>query len=363
MNNSSDLTTYMSEAIERLIRSAIKTAVSNPREAAFFMRFAADSKKAAGKRRAYEDKGTHIPAFLISSITSLCNLQCKGCYARTNRICGKGLENKQLSAERWGDIFREAQNIGVEFILLAGGEPLMRRDVIERAAGVKSIIFPLFTNGTMLDDPAVDLFDKNRHILPVLSIEGSEAQTDERRGGGTYDMLMTAMDRLKQKGIYYGASITVTAENIQTVASDEFIGGLGDKSCKFVIFVEYVPVAAGSEPLAPANKERDYLAKRQRELRSRFTNMIFISFPGDEKALGGCLAGGRGFFHINPAGGAEPCPFSPYSDISLADTSLLDAMKSPLFRKLQQSGLLEREHAGGCTLFEQNEAVKELTGK
>ena len=88
--------------------------------------------------------------------------------------------------------------------------------------------------------------------------------------------------------------------------------------------------------------------------------MILISFPGDEKSSGGCLAAGRGFFHINPYGGAEPCPFSPYSDINVSKTSLLQAIDSKLFTKLRSGGILTGEHSGGCVLFEKHTDVKNL---
>lgn len=61
-------------------------------------------------------------------------------------------------------------------------------------------------------------------------------------------------------------------------------------------------------------------------------------------------------------GGAEPCPFSPYSDVNLRETTLRDALKSPLFLKLKENGNLEKEHIGGCVLFEQEEQVKQLMG-
>ena len=88
--------------------------------------------------------------------------------------------------------------------------------------------------------------------------------------------------------------------------------------------------------------------------------MVYISFPGDEKSSGGCVAAGRGFFHINSHGGAEPCPFSPYSDINVRDTSLQAAMKSPLFLALQEEGVLMEEHPGGCVLHEKRTQVESL---
>lgn len=85
-----------------------------------------------------------------------------------------------------------------------------------------------------------------------------------------------------------------------------------------------------------------------------------MSFPGDEKYTGGCLAAGRGFFHINANGDAEPCPFSPYSDISVRDHSLLEVLDSRLFVKMRQSGMLLGEHTGGCLLFNKEDDVKKM---
>ena len=126
---------------------------------------------------------------------------------------------------------------------------------------------------------------------------------------------------------------------------------------------EYVPADRSSADLAPDEKDRVYIEDRLRQLRETQKELLFLSFPGDEKSSGGCLAAGRGFFHINPTGGAEPCPFSPYSDTSLANISLKEALQSPLFLLLRSSGNLMQEHNGGCVLFEQEEQVKKLRDK
>lgn len=95
-------------------------------------------------------------------------------------------------------------------------------------------------------------------------------------------------------------------------------------------------------------------------LRSRYDDMVLLSFPGDELAMGGCMAAGREFFHINSHGGAEPCPFSPYSDINVKTTSLRDAMKSRLFDALREKHVLEETHVGGCVLFTQRAQVEQI---
>ncbi len=88
--------------------------------------------------------------------------------------------------------------------------------------------------------------------------------------------------------------------------------------------------------------------------------MVFVSFPGDEKSSGGCLAAGHGFFHINSHGGAEPCPFSPYSDINVRDTSIREALRSGLFQALQNEGILMDDHIDGCVLNEKRAEVDAL---
>lgn len=363
MSSEFSLSDYVSNGIENIVKGIIKASLKNPKETAFVLKYALASKEAKKRREAFIEKGENVPAFLISSISSNCNLFCKGCYARENKSCGEGLENKQMSTERWAELFKEAKEMGVSFILLAGGEPLMRRDVIEKAAEIKEIMFLVFTNGTLLREDNLKLFDKNRNLLPIISIEGDREQTDNRRGFGTYNTIMKAMDTLKDAGLLYGASVTVTTENVNTVTSKEFFQKLYDKGCRAVVFVEYVPVIEETKYLAPTDLEREILEIKQQELRESYEDAVFISFPGDEKYSGGCLAAGRGFFHINVNGSAEPCPFSPYSDMNLKDCSLREALKSPLFRKLNETGMLMGEHDGGCLLFQKENEVKEMLGE
>ena len=217
MENDFNLSQYMSNGIENIVRGVVKASLRNPKETSFVLKYALASKEAKKKREMNEREGEHVPAFLISSITSSCNLFCKGCYARANKSCGENPQKQQMSTQRWEELFKEAKEIGISFILLAGGEPLLRKDVIEKAAEHKEIIFPIFTNGTMLQDEYIKLLDKNRNLVPILSIEGNKKQTDDRRGEGTYNLLMNVMDKLKKKGILHGVSVTVTTENVSKI--------------------------------------------------------------------------------------------------------------------------------------------------
>ena len=148
MEQGFDIQAYMTRGVERVVGDIVKATFKNPRESAYMAKFALASHAASRKRRKAENAGEHIPAFLIASITSQCNLHCAGCYSRCNHATVDAAPVRQLTAEEWLRIFDEADELGVSFILLAGGEPMIRRDIIEAAGKHPNILFPVFTNGT-----------------------------------------------------------------------------------------------------------------------------------------------------------------------------------------------------------------------
>ena len=351
---------HIEGGVEKIVTDAIKATLRDPKQSAYFLRFAAASKKAAETRLALEQQGEHVPAFLIASITSSCNLHCAGCYARGLHSASDEAPVDQLTGEQWKNVFEQAEAIGVSFIMLAGGEPMLRKDVIEAAGSIPNILFPIFTNGTFFTEQYRALFDRCRNLVPVLSIEGGPEATDTRRGSGMYARLVKLMDDFSARHQLYGASVTVTRENYQEVTSPEFIETLTSRGCKLVIYVEFVPMDESEESLAPGAAERAFIAERVNSVRNAREDVILLCFPGDELELGGCMAGGREFFHINSHGGAEPCPFSPFSDVNVRDRSLREALSSPLFRALRTEGLLEGEHDGGCVLYAKRHQVMAL---
>lgn len=348
-----NLTGMLNDSIERLIHGAAKSTAFG----STFPKMRARLLKSAAKRNIMERKGLHISPFIIASITSKCNLNCTGCYAHANNA--ERPLHAPLSTSQWREIFSQAKTLGVSFILLAGGEPLMRRDVVELAAEFPEIVFPVFTNGTLADDDFFKLLEQNRNIIPVLSIEGGKFLTDTRRGEGTFDRLINLMRSLEARNIFFAVSITVTKNNICEVTNSDFAGKLEKAGCGLVFYVEYVPADGNSNELAPGDAERELLNSEIEKLRKEF-GMIFISFPGDEVKTGGCLAAGRGFFHISVDGSAEPCPFSPYSELNLRENSLENALKSEFFKKLQSEDIINAHHDGGCVLWEKRNEVKKL---
>ena len=360
MNNNFNIQDYLANGVEYILKESIRTTIKNPKESIFLLKFSKHARKATKIRQKYAENGQNIPAFLIASITSSCNLHCTGCYSRANESCSDDEPLNQLTDNEWEDIFKQAKEMGISFIVLAGGEPLLREDVITKASNFPEILFPIFTNGTMLNKDYLKLLDNNRNLIPILSIEGDEKITDLRRGDGVYAQVVDSMNRMQKKNMIFGASLTFTRGNMQTLISEDYINRLHDFGCKVVFFIEYVPVSAETANIAPTDEEREQLLSNLEHLREKYSDMLFLSFPGDEKESGGCLAAGRGFFHINSHGGAEPCPASPYSDINVKDTSLMEALNSKLFKSLRDGGILLDDHEGGCILFEHQKEVEKL---
>jgi len=357
-----DLSAFFDQGVTDIVGRATKFYARSPRGLRFAGRTAL-SFASADKRRRHlaQDEGIEVPVFLIASISSTCNLTCTGCYAHANKTIGQDARSKELTDEQWQDIFREARDIGISFILLAGGEPTMRADVVRGAAKVRDIIFPVFTNGTTMDDEWIAFFDENRNMVPVFSVEGSDELTDARRGAGVAERVAHAMEHSTAKGILWGVSITATTDNLDEITSDEFVGELHRRGCGLIIYNEYVPFAHQTAHLALKMADHDQLMDRVNAITSKdsFGDMIAIAFPGSEEDMGGCLAAGRGFFHVSQAGNAEPCPFSPISVANVAEVGLKGALASPFFERVRAIEEAHAdEHMGGCTLFAHQREVR-----
>ena len=358
-----NIQSYMSDAIRRIMAKAYRNVFNNPLEAKAVWRLQQSFLKSEKLRAAIkEGEGVEIPPFLICSISTSCNLHCKGCYARSNGIAADASENQKVSLtpDQWKDIFEQASSLGVNFALLAGGEPMMHRDILERAAEVEDMVFPIFTNGTLIGPSYISFLKQHLNMVPVISIEGMEHSTDERRGKGMYKRAMLSVEMLHNEDLFFGTSITVTTDNFDLVTSDAFVDNLRNLGCKLIIYVEYVPTDASTQHLALGEAELKKMESVQSHQREHYKDVIIISFPGDEQHLGGCLAAGRGFFHIGPDGSAEPCPFSPFSDSNVVELGVKGALGSPLFHKLRKARLVGGEHSGGCALFEHRDEIESM---
>lgn len=346
---------FFDSEIEGLFRNAWQLTLRNPGQALFFIQTVRRQRHAARVRQDWKEKGVHVPPVMIVSITNRCNLNCQGCYARALRTAGDG----ELQPERFRSVLDEARALGISVILLAGGEPLLRPDILDITRDFPDIVFPVFTNGTLVDGSWVERFRKQRNLIAVASIEGAEIETDARRGNGVYRRLKSLAERVRDTGIFWGCSLTVTTQNLAVLTDPGFVRRLTEAGCKVFFYVEYVPARAGTEGLALDPEQKRELLTRLDSFRAEHP-ALFVGFPGDEEEYGGCLAAGRGFVHVAASGSVEACPFAPFSDTNLKDLSLRDALQSPLLRTIRDNHDRLKETRGGCALWAEREWVRSL---
>ncbi len=313
------------------------------------------SRAARIRKDRIQDGAISSPAYLIYSVTNRCNLNCVGCYAKAK----EQRESCVMSTEEARCLLGDAANMGIGTVIVVGGEPLMRQDIFDLMAERRDLVFLLFTNGTLLSDAHIQRLKKLPHVVPVISMEGKEVKTDDRRGEGVGQLVDRSMERLKKAKLLYGISLTVDKDNLEHTLAQDFTIKMKDKGCSIIFYIEYVPVAAGTKDKVLDETDREELINKVSAIRNR-DGILAVTFPGDEKELGGCLAAGRGFVHVSGNGSVEPCPFSPYSTHNVKD-GLEKVVDSPFFQALREhEHLMEEPEGGGCALFARKEEIEAL---
>ena len=355
MKNKNDYSIKLNNSINEFLKNALRVIGQNPVMTKIVLQTIGFQMNAAETRMNYKKQGLQVPPYMIISITNRFNLNCRGCYSKAQHRPAE----KELGSDRLRSMIEEAKDLGISFIFLAGGEPLMRPDILEITKDFPEVIFSLFTNGLLITDEIIAQLRKQKNVIPVISIEGNESETDYRRGAGIYGRLHGTLEKMKNLGIFYGLSFTVTKTNIDTLTDETFIKDLMKSGCRLFFYVEYIPVKKATEDIVITDEQRAMLATVLNSFRNKFSS-LFVSFPGDEENFGGCLSAGRGFIHVSAEGNLEPCPFAPYSDVNLKNLPLKEALQSELMQKIRQSHADLAETKGGCALWEKREWLKSL---
>jgi len=341
--------------IHREFSRALKTAAFMPSRLPFLVRAIRDQERAARLRSRLAKEGLEVPPLLIISVTRRCNFNCAGCYSRILHHD----DGEEMSPERFDELLLEATELGISLVMLAGGEPLTRKELLEIAARHQHISFPIFTNGSLIDEDYAAFFGRHPNLIPVISVEGGQHETDLRRGYGSFDAFKDAAWVLDRHHVYWGVSITLNRENYELALSSHYARDINRLGSRLFFYVEYVPVAAESLHLVLNDEQKQALGEQINRLKQD-VSALFIAFPGDEEQYGGCLAAGRGFLHINPSGRVEPCPFAPYSDADLRCSSLKEVLASPLLAKIRSQHQLLTEGVGGCALWANRELIDQM---
>lgn len=302
-----------------------------------------------------EQLDCNIPWAILMDPTSACNLHCTGCWAADYD------HTSNLPYEVLDRVVNEGTELGTHVYIFSGGEPLVRKDVVLRLCREhQDCFFLAFTNGTLVDEAFTEELRQVGNFTLAFSIEGFEEETDMRRGKGTYRKVIHAMDLLREARVPFGFSTCYHAKNAEVVGSDAYMDFLIDKGARFAWYFTYMPVGNDAVPeLLASAGQRAFMYRQIRHFRA--TKPIFaLDFWNDGEYVGGCIAGGRRYLHINANGDVEPCAFIHYANANIKDSSLLDVLQSPLFRQYRQHQPFNHNHLRPCPLLDNPGALSAM---
>mgnify|MGYP000822485280 FL=1 len=342
---------YINKALDEIDPHVLKTAALNLGYEAFF-----HGTKTIRKMR--EIHQCNVPWLILMDPTSACNLHCTGCWAAEygNKL--------NLTFDEMDNLIKQGKELGIYLYMFTGGEPLVRKaDIIKLCEKHNDCAFLAYTNGTLVDEAFCNEMLRVGNLYLAISLEGFEAVNDLRRGDGVYGKVMHAMDLLKENGLIFGTSICYTSKNIETVTSDEFVDLMVDKGCRYAFYFHYMPVGNDAAvDLLPTVEQRTYMRTRVREIRKLTTGkgLFTMDFQNDGEFVGGCIAGGRNYFHINANGDAEPCVFIHYSGANIRTHSLLEILHQPLFMAYRDNQPFNENHLRPCPMLENPEILQRM---
>lgn len=310
------------------------------------------------KKENREKYNCNIPWTILLDPTTACNLKCKGCWAAEY---GNSLN---LSYEQINDIISQGKELGIYFYIFTGGEPLVRKkDILKICEKHNDCEFLIFTNSTLIDEEFIDEMLRLKNIVPAISVEGSEFTTDARRGDGIYNKVIKSMKLLKDNKLPFGISCCYTSQNYKSIISEEFVDEMIERGALFAWYFHFMPVGEGTgKELLPKPDQRKHIYHQLRKFR-KTKPLFFLDFQNDAEYIGGCIAGGRNYLHINANGDLEPCVFIHYSDSNIKEKTLVESLQSPLFMAYHDGQPFNKNMLRPCPMLENPNLLRDMVKK
>jgi MoaA/NifB/PqqE/SkfB family radical SAM enzyme len=305
--------------------------------------------------------GEVFPPFLYVSVINSCNLRCQGCWV--------DVAHKQeiITPAAMRKLVAEAREMGNVFFGIVGGEPFMHPHLLDMLAEHPDCYFQVFTNGHFITDDKARRMRQLGNVTPLISVEGNEIVSDERRGRrGVYGKTLEGIKNAVKNKVFTGVCTSVCATNIDDLLSERWLDRLIEMGVMYAWFHVYRPMGPDASPqlcLTPEQQLR--VRKFVVEMRVKKPIIIIDAYhDGEGRAL--CPAATGVTHHINPWGDIEPCPIVQFTKESIhaseADNRSLKAkfLRSEFLRDFRE---LARETTRGCIVLERPDLLKALVEK
>jgi MoaA/NifB/PqqE/SkfB family radical SAM enzyme len=300
------------------------------------------------------DLGFRPPFIMILSPSLRCNLRCKGCYT-----LGYGMK-PELSLDAVDRLLTQCEELGIYFVTVLGGEPLVYPHLFPMLERHPSIFFQIYSNGTLMTREKAERFAELGNVAVVLSIEGDEKETDAWRGKGVYRGIMKAFEYLYDARVIIGTSATVTSQNVDVVSSFEFVDHMMSLGSMAQMYFLYIPVNGEADfSLMVTPEQRDHLRKQVLAIRDQ-RPMFVLDFWNDGPYVEGCIAGGRRYFHVNAKGDVEPCVYTHIAADNILEKPLVEALGSPLFCSIRSRQPHNSNQLRPCMIIDNPHVMREV---
>ncbi len=300
-------------------------------------------------------KGQFFPPFLYVSILNTCNLRCQGCWVDVSA------KQEKISLEAWNRLVNEAKQMGNVFFGIVGGEPFMHPQLLEMLAAHPDCYFQVFTNGHFITDEVAREMRRIGNVTPLISVEGSEIVSDERRGrGGVLSKTMQGIEACLRNNLLTGVCTSVCKTNIDDLVTEKWVDRLIEMGVFYTWFHVYRPMGPDACPdLCLTPEQQLQIRKFVVEMRAKKPIAIVDAyFDGEGQAL--CPAATGISHHINPWGGIEPCPIIQFAKESIHDESRTLGEKIMGSEFLRDFRSLAQKTTRGCIVLERPDLLHNL---
>jgi MoaA/NifB/PqqE/SkfB family radical SAM enzyme len=306
-------------------------------------------------------RGEVFPPFLYISIINSCNLRCQGCWVDV------ASKQETISLEAMNKLLGEAKAMGNVFFGIVGGEPFMHPELFEILEGHPDCYFQIFTNGQFITDEKAKRLRELGNVTPLISIEGNEIVSDERRGRSkVYSRSMEGLQNALKNKVFTGVCTSLCQTNFDDLLQEKWLDRLIDMGVMYAWYHVYRPMGPDANPQLCLTPEQQLRARRfVVEMRAKKPIILIDAYyDGEGQAL--CPAATGISHQINPWGDIEPCPIVQFTRESIhaseADgRSLRDKFVQSEF--LSDFRKLAQETTRGCIVLERPDLLKELVEK
>jgi MoaA/NifB/PqqE/SkfB family radical SAM enzyme len=298
---------------------------------------------------------------LYVSIINSCNLRCQGCWVDVSA------KMEAMAPEAFHKLVREAKAMGNVFFGIVGGEPFMHPRLFELLGPHPDCYFQVFTNGQFITDEKAKRLRRLGNVTPLISVEGNEVVSDERRGRtGVFSKTMQGVRNCLKNKVFTGVCTSLCQTNIDDLLTEKWIDRLIDMGVMYTWFHVYRPMGPDANPQLCLTPEQQLRARRfVVEMRAKKPIIIIDAYyDGEGQAL--CPAATGISHHINPWGDIEPCPIVQFTKESIhageADNrSLRDKfLQSEFLRDFRE---LAQSTTRGCIVLERPDLLKQMVEK